>query len=198
MLSTSSPAFESRLPVGSSATMTSGWDTSARATATRCCCPPESSWGRCLRRAPSPRRSTMRRKTCRSGFFPDSWEGSRMFSSAFIDGTRLKDWKTKPMRSRRIAVSSRLLSFEIGVSPMITSPESGVSRPASIFSSVDFPEPEGPMIAVKRPASMSMLRSSRGRTLASPSPCVSSGDGLDGQPRCRVGGLGRSGVCVCR
>jgi hypothetical protein len=34
--------FESRLPVGSSARMSFGLVTSARAMATRCCCPPES------------------------------------------------------------------------------------------------------------------------------------------------------------
>ena len=37
---------ESRLPVGSSAKTTVGWETSERATATRCCWPPESSEGR--------------------------------------------------------------------------------------------------------------------------------------------------------
>src|SRR5699024_2690728 len=126
--------------------------------------------GRWWRRSLSPRRSTMRRKTRRSGFFPDSCMGSRMFSSASIAGTRLNDWKTKPMRSRRIAVSLRSLSPDSAVPPMMTSPESGVSRPASMFSSVDLPEPDGPMMAVKRPASMSRLRSFSGRTMASPSP----------------------------
>ena len=45
---------ESRLPVGSSANMTVGCETSARAIATRCCWPPESSDGRCVRRSPRP------------------------------------------------------------------------------------------------------------------------------------------------
>ena len=44
----SPPVVESRLPVGSSANITLGRDTSARATATRCCWPPESSDGRCV------------------------------------------------------------------------------------------------------------------------------------------------------
>ncbi len=35
----------SRLPVGSSASTTAGWVTMARAIATRCCWPPESSAG---------------------------------------------------------------------------------------------------------------------------------------------------------
>ncbi len=47
-------AFESRLPVGSSANTTAGRVMSARATATRCCWPPESSEGRWVRRSLSP------------------------------------------------------------------------------------------------------------------------------------------------
>ena len=42
------------LPEGSSANTTRGRDTSARATATRCCCPPDSSAGRWLSRSPMP------------------------------------------------------------------------------------------------------------------------------------------------
>ena len=49
---------ESRLPVGSSANITDGRETSARATATRCCWPPESSDGRCLSRSVRPTLST--------------------------------------------------------------------------------------------------------------------------------------------
>ena len=41
----SSPVFESRLPVGSSASTMEGEFTSARAIATRCRCPPDSSLG---------------------------------------------------------------------------------------------------------------------------------------------------------
>jgi hypothetical protein len=42
----SAPVWLSRLPVGSSAKMIAGFEASARATATRCCCPPESSLDR--------------------------------------------------------------------------------------------------------------------------------------------------------
>ncbi len=52
--STSSEECESRLPVGSSANSTAGRCTSARATATRCCWPPESSDGRCVSRSRRP------------------------------------------------------------------------------------------------------------------------------------------------
>lgn len=43
--STSAPVFESSAPVGSSARITDGDAAIARAIATRCCCPPESSLG---------------------------------------------------------------------------------------------------------------------------------------------------------
>src|SRR6185295_17387960 len=46
--------LESRLPVGSSANTTAGRWISARATATRCCWPPDSSDGRWVRRSPRP------------------------------------------------------------------------------------------------------------------------------------------------
>ena len=48
----------SRLPVGSSASSTSGSFTSARAMATRCICPPESWFGVWPPRAPSPTASS--------------------------------------------------------------------------------------------------------------------------------------------
>ena len=47
----SPPVRLSRLPVGSSAKISVGIDAIARATATRCCWPPESSLGRCFRRS---------------------------------------------------------------------------------------------------------------------------------------------------
>ena len=50
----SSLVWESRFPVGSSASRTAGSLTSARAIATRCCWPPESSLGLWSMRSPSP------------------------------------------------------------------------------------------------------------------------------------------------
>lgn len=47
---TSLPLLLSRLPVGSSARISLGLLTTARATATRCCCPPDNCCGKCLRR----------------------------------------------------------------------------------------------------------------------------------------------------
>jgi len=44
------------------------------------------------------------------------------------------------------------------------------SSPAMQCSSVDFPDPDGPMIAVRRPASNSIDTSSRARTSVGPLP----------------------------
>ena len=55
---TSAVRAESRLPVGSSPSTSEGRLTSARAIATRCCSPPESSAGRCCARSARPTRSS--------------------------------------------------------------------------------------------------------------------------------------------
>ena len=93
-----------------------------------------------------------------------------MFSAAVMVGSRLNDWKMKPIRSRRSSVSALSLSEVISVSPRYTSPEVGRSRPASMCSSVDLPEPEGPMIAVNWPSPRPTLTLSRAATVASPLP----------------------------
>ena len=53
---------------------------------------------------------------------------------------------------------------------MYTWPVVRVSRPATQCMSVDFPEPDGPMIAVKRSGSNATETSSRARTAVSPLP----------------------------
>ena len=146
--STSAPERESRLPVGSSAKMTSGRDTSARAQATRCCWPPESWVGRCPSRSRRPTVSMTRSNHARSGLRPAIASGSRMFSSAVSVGSRLNCWKMKPTCSRRSFVSAASDRPVSSVSPTNTSPRVTVSRPARQCMSVDLPEPDGPMIAV--------------------------------------------------
>jgi hypothetical protein len=96
--------------------------------------------------------------------------GSVMFSMAVSVGTRLYDWKTKPMRSRRSSVRSFSGSLLSSMSPMNTWPEVSESSPAMQCMSVDLPEPEGPMMAVNRPAGMSTETSSSARTAVSPRP----------------------------
>ena len=73
-------------------------------------------------------------------------------SRAVSEGSRFDCWKTMPMRSRRSAVASPRLSVAASIPPMRTLPESGWMRVAATASSEDFPEPEGPVIPVTRPA----------------------------------------------
>ncbi len=105
-----------------------------------------------------------------SGFLPAMSMGRVMFSAAFRVGMRLKDWNMKPIRSRRNRVSSRSFSPVISVSPSHTWPAETLSRPARQCISVDFPEPDGPMTAVKRPRAMSTSTESRASTVVSPEP----------------------------
>ena len=93
-----------------------------------------------------------------------------MFSAAVMVGSRLNAWNTKPSRSRRSRVSALSLSVvQVGVAdahrPLVR-----VSSPARQCSSVDLPEPDGPMIAVNAAAVNSTLTSARAATVASPWP----------------------------
>lgn len=93
-----------------------------------------------------------------------------MFSSAVSVGTKLYAWKMKPTAVRRSSVSCLSLSVASAVSPMYTSPLDKESRPARQCISVLLPEPEGPMMAVKRPASNDTVTPSSARTSLSPPP----------------------------
>ena len=61
-------------------------------------------------------------------------------------------------------------SVVISVPSISTVPEVGRSSPARMCMSVDLPEPEGPMIAVRRPAGTSSETSRRASTEVSPRP----------------------------
>jgi len=74
--------------------------------------------------------------------------GSSTFWKPVARGRRLKVWKTKPIRPFRIAARSSSERTETRVPSRRYSPEVGVSRQPRRFISVDFPEPEGPMIAM--------------------------------------------------
>src|SRR5260370_16554101 len=88
-----SPVALSRLPVGSSASSRVGRFTSARASAARCCSPPESSLGRCVKPFSSPTRSTASPTRPARYSQPTSArrKGSSTFSSRVMRGRRLKD-----------------------------------------------------------------------------------------------------------
>ncbi len=58
----------SRLPVGSSASTSAGLVTIALASATRCCCPPDISLGKCELRSPIPTASSAAAARARRSF----------------------------------------------------------------------------------------------------------------------------------
>ena len=68
-----------------------------------------------------------------------------------MPSSRLKNWKTMPMCWRRMMASS-FSSMPTSDSPATTtSPSSGTSRPAMMLSSVDLPQPDGPITATNSP-----------------------------------------------
>ena len=82
---------------------------------------------------------------------PDSSNGSATFSSAVSSGTSCPDWNTNPNRSRRSALRLSSLSRSSRIPLKCTSPEEGTRIPARQCSSVDFPDPLGPMTATISP-----------------------------------------------
>jgi hypothetical protein len=86
------------------------------------------------------------------------------FCSAVFSGKRLKDWKTMPMRWRRSLTGAR--GAVISSSPTKTRPASGRSSRFRQRSSVDLPEPDGPMTQTTWPDST--VRSTLARTVFSP------------------------------
>src|SRR6185369_2450987 len=87
----------------------------------------------------------------RPGRRPASRSGIATFCAAVSDATRLKLWKTNPTGPRRISVSSASEAELISRPAIITWPSVTFSSPAAQCSSVDFPEPDGPMTAVHDP-----------------------------------------------
>ena len=93
-----------------------------------------------------------------------------MFSSAVSIGSRLKNWKTKPMWRRRSLVRSESLSVVISVPETATVPVVGLSSPARMCISVDLPEPDGPITAVSLPCCTSSETPRSASTAVSPAP----------------------------
>ena len=67
-------------------------------------------------------------------------------------------------------VSSSSRIAESSLPSTVTVPEVGRSRPPSMCSSVDLPEPEVPTTATNSPFSTARLTPSRARTSVSPEP----------------------------
>ena len=120
-------------------------------------------------------RARRRRPSC-----PRSAAAASTFSSAVSIGSRLKNWKTKPMCARRSFVSSVSDIVVMSWPAISTVPSVGWSRPASMCISVDLPEPEGPMTATAHP-----LRRRARRRAGRRRPCRPSRSGGRGRARRR-------------
>src|SRR5215470_3229771 len=146
---TFSPVSESSDPVGSSAKMSFGASARARATATRCASPPESSPVRRLPLSPMPSRSSHASAVLYAAFrlVRFSSNGSATLSAAVSSGTSCPNWKTKPKTVLRSRVRSASLWVSRRWPSNHTSPWSGWKMPAIQCSRVDLPDPLGPMIA---------------------------------------------------
>ena len=97
------PVSESSWPVGSSASRSFGRLARARAMATRCCSPPDSSCGRCLARSARPTcsRSSSTRRPRSPGSVRTRRSGTSTFSAADRTGIRPKAWKMNAIFVRR-------------------------------------------------------------------------------------------------
>lgn len=76
-----------------------------------------------------------------------------MFSSTLSSSMRLKLWNTKPICPLRMPVRSFSFSSDTSWPSSQYWPEVGLSSSPRMFSSVDLPHPEGPIIATNSPSS---------------------------------------------
>ncbi len=165
-----SAIWVSRLPVGSSAHTIAGRATSAREIVTRCCSPPDSSFGRCSVRSPSPTRCNIATACARAGFgrMPASSSGSSTFSATVKTGMRLNAWKMKPIAVARWLVRAASDMANRSLPSTSTRPASMSSNPDRQLSSVVLPDPDGPITATSSPRSTTRLSSASASTSTSP------------------------------
>src|SRR5690606_20386964 len=165
---TSLAAFESRLPVSSSASTTSGSWMIARAIAARCCWPPDTSNGMRSSTPVMPSVAATRPSlACISSTGTrSSTSGRSTFSRSVSVSSRLKSWNTNPRRRRRKRASSSGSIPAGSWPPMRTEPAVGTSIVESRFRSVVLPLPDGPMMPRNSPFSTRRSKSCRAVWLA--------------------------------
>ena len=131
------------------------------------------------RRAPAGRTTRRASRSAAARRTPLSSSGSAMLSAAVSSGTSWPNWNTNPNAVRRSSVRSVSPSGRAACPSNHTSPVSGVKMPARQCSSVDLPEPLGPMTARISPAATGRLAplqrrrraERRADVLASRKPC---------------------------
>ena len=189
----SPPVRLSRLPVGSSAKISCGLDARARATATRCCWPPESSLGRCFRRSPRPTRldDGADPLLVRLGAGERHRQGDVLAGVERRQQVERLEHEADALAAH--AVSSRSESDPSSMSPRKTRPDVSESSPARQCISVLLPDPDGPMTAVKRPAGSADGHVVEGEDLGAPA-AVHLGGALGAGGEGDGGGPGRDGL----
>src|SRR5690606_12677768 len=158
-----SRSLASRFESGSSNSRSRGSITMQRASATRCCCPPDRALGARWAIGVSPTSSSTRPTRSRSALVGMRFmrRPNATFSYTFRCGKMAYDWNT-------IAVSRAFgASLSTRRSPNHTSPWVGSSKPAIIRSSVVLPQPEGPSSVTSWPFSTSRSTSSTATTTGS-------------------------------
>src|SRR5262245_35025795 len=147
--------FASSAESGSSSSSTCGSNARARASATRCCWPPESCHG-----YRSPRPSRWGRSSSSVTRLPMSAFGrlrtrspKPMLSATVMFGKSAYDWKTMP--TLRWFGGTHVMSRP----SIVISPAVGFSKPAIIRSVVVLPQPEGPRNDTNSPFSTARLKS---------------------------------------
>lgn len=141
---------------GSSIRSTCGSPASARAMATRCCWPPESSHVRRPAIPASPTRasnSSVCSALCSRGT-PCRARANAMLPPAVRQGNSLGCWKTTPVARPGTGGSPRTVAV----------PSEGVTKPAAIRSRVVFPQPDGPTSTTNSPGPASRETSSTATT----------------------------------
>ena len=175
--STSPTSSGSSADVISSSSSTLGRMASARAIATRCCCPPERCAGYADILASSPTRASNRRPSWSASAADTRWENrgpSSTLSSTVMWGKRLYCWNTMPIccRCRRASASDTRCRLPSGAARYQSGSPSSWIAPASYSSrklmqrrSVVLPHPLRPMSATTSPSSISRSIPCSTRTL---------------------------------
>ncbi len=163
----SAAASTSRAASGSSSSRSCGSGASARASATRCCCPPDSSRGRRSARCAAPTSSSRARAVCRAGPRPaPSARGpNATFSRTSRWGSSSGSWASSEILRR---CGGTQCPAPATCRPAThTSPELGRSVPAARLTAVDLPAPLAPSSATTCPAGTSRsIRTPRSGTAA--------------------------------
>ena len=154
--STSRAVAASSSPVGSSAISSCGRRASAAQSATRCCSPPESSRGCASRRAPRPTRSSSssaRASRRASGHAGEPELHADELARGQLAGERAPVVLVGVADRARAEAARRPRAERARrrCRPRCTEPAEGWSKPATIRSRVDLPEPLGPSTTQSSP-----------------------------------------------